>query len=229
MRMRGLHAMLFLSLLTAAHGQPPHSSPSPATRADAVPILADPSASELQDKRLMRLLARARRIDPDGQDLLREEAFLRRCIERFRLRIAELEADGEVQRGRDLMKQRDVQDRLRAMRAMAPSDMERDYRALLKEFHIEDLTLDAVVEWQSLERRLEKIQEEIAKIRQQLDDREESGSISLNAVTGASDAQWEIPRPPRRASSKANQPPVDKLTEQKVAEILDNLTREKKP
>ena len=31
MRMRGLHAMLFLSLLTAAHGQPPHSSPSPAT------------------------------------------------------------------------------------------------------------------------------------------------------------------------------------------------------
>ena len=76
MRMRGLHAMLFLSLLTAVHGQPPHSSPSPATGADAVPILADPSASELQDKRLMRLLARARRIDPDGQDLLREEAFL---------------------------------------------------------------------------------------------------------------------------------------------------------
>jgi chromosome segregation ATPase len=222
--------MMLLSLLAAADGQPPFSPPSdtPAA-AEAAPVRADPSANELQDKRLLRLLARARRIDPDGQDLLRQQAFLRRCIERFRLRIAELQADGEIQRGRELMNRRDVQDRLLAMRAMVPADMERDYRALLKEFHIDDLTLDAVAEWQSLERRLRKLQEEIAKIEQQLDEHEERSSISLRAVTGASDAQWEIPRPPRRTNLKGNQPPVDKLTEQKVAEILDNLTGEKKP
>ncbi len=99
--------------------------------------------------------ARARRIDPDGQDLLRQEAFLRRCIERFRLRIAELEADGEVQAGAGSHEAADVQDRLRAMRAMAPSDMERDYRIALtgeEEFisrsHAGPLR---VVKWQSLE------------------------------------------------------------------------------
>ncbi len=145
------------------------------------------------------------------------------------MRIAELQADGEVQRGRELTNRRDVQDRLRAMRKMTPPDMERNYRLLLKEFQIDDLTLDAVSELQSLERRVGAMQEEIAQVQQQLDDRETGGPISLKGVTGSSDDQWEPPRPSRAANPKASRLPVDATMAEEVSKLLDRLIGEKKP
>ena len=204
------------------------SNDSPAARNDAFRTANADLPEELQE--LIDRLLRARRIDPDGQQLLRRRAFLRRASQRYRLRVAELGADRELQRGVAIAEREDVQQRLRDLRRKAPAEREREYRALLRKETIDDLTMDEVAELQFLKRRLGELEAEIIEVDRQLDEHEQNGTLSLRAVESGGRPWWDEPElpplPPARPRPAAGGPAADKH----MAELLDKLiTRGGKP
>ncbi len=192
--------------------------PSPAHRLD------DNDANAL-----IRLLARARRIDPEGQPLLRRAAFLRVAIARTRIRLAELEAHAGVKRAVALVARPEVQRRLVEIKGLGGARMVESYRDFLEDFQLDDYTMDLARERQQWDRQLRSCHEELADVARRLDRLEHEAPLSTAALDGERNPKWQLPLPPRRPAAARPQPAVDPATGRQLKRLLQHLTEEAKP
>jgi hypothetical protein len=178
---------------------------------------------------LIRLLARARRIDPEGQPLLRRAAFLRVAIARTRIRLAELEAHAGVKRAVALVARPEVQRRLVEIRKLGGARMVESYRRFLEDHQLDDYTMDLASERQHLDRQLRSCNEELADVARRLDRLEHEAPISTAALDWERNPKWQLPLPPRRPAAARPQPAIDPATGRQLKRLLQHLTEEAKP
>lgn len=232
MIVRGSTLVVLVLLLPAARADEPSAARAPRGSATdgtsaRVPEPISAAESSVEYDRLIRLLARARRIDPGGQQLLRRRAFLKRLEERCRLSIAELESKPAVRSGRAIAGRQAVQSRLQAISELAPDNLETAYRALLKELNLSDLVMDDVAHLVALEQRADKVHGEIAETERDLIAHEESAPISLRPVLAPVEDDWQIVIP--EVSRPKDRPvEVDSLMQSRLVEIVHTLSGGKK-
>lgn len=218
MTVRGLWLAVMLQAVASAVCA---AAPADAPAATAV--------AKMSDDELIRQLARARRIDPDGLQLLRVQAYLRRSIEWHRLRIAMLESDSEVHGAAELVAKPTVQQQLRELQKLPPDEVEARYRELLKQWSVSDLAMDMASERQAALRQLAKLEQEIADVKQQLSEHEEGGSLSLWALRAAFDRQGGISSSRPLAAIKPKREELTESQRRRVADILHILVEGDRP
>ncbi len=182
------------------------------------------SCAGLSDRELIQLLARARRIDPDGQQLLRLQAFLRKTIEQIRLQNADLLSDVEVRRGMELLSQCEVRNRIKEIQLLPRAeDQEREYRFFLQKYDIDDLTMNKVAQVRFRKTVLDSKRKELQDVDKKLVEIEKNAPISLGGLRQSSDEKRDWPPKPPQPVVRPAPTEVDPLTAERLRSLLQTL------
>lgn len=198
----------------------------PLAAAEREPPAGDARWEQVDPDQLIRLLLRARRLDPEGQKLLRNAAHLRSLLNHARLRVSELLADRKVSEGLELILRPDAQSRLAAMKALPPGQLTAAYRQFLADFQLDDLVMEQVFEVESLRRKIEGWEKEMADTEEKLVRHEQDVPVAVPASFFDRPSGWDLPLARTRSERGPSRSPstlLDPASSRRLTELLQNV------
>ena len=179
----------------------------------------------MNEDTLIRLLADARRVSPEGQQWLRRICFLKAAIGRARFRYAGLTGRADVARTVELLSRQHVRERFVKIKQLPASEQMDAYREFLAEHELDDYVVDLATRQLLMARKIDEWQRELANAETELGRIVGRASISIAALQH--DLEWELPIPPppptRKAPEKAD---FDATSAEQLRELLDTLVIE---
>lgn len=174
---------------------------------------------------LIRLLADARRVSPEGQQWLRRICFLKTAIGRARFRYAGLIGRDDVARTVELLSRPHVRERFAKIKQLPAAEQLEAYREFLAEHELDDYVVDLATRQLLMARKMDEWQRELTEAEAKLDRIVSRASISIAALQH--DLEWELPipppPPPPKAAEKAD---FDATSAEQLRELLDTLVIE---